>query len=303
MPATSQGAAANNHLVSTADPEAPLCDSTVAWRDNAMSGVLHSGDVRLRQILVRTAVVALLWTLTSCGVVPDPVASDCVLPSDPVTIIDEDGLVLKVWTFPLQEVHTRPVLPDEPGLLAYRATIRSEGAEERHPVLHVPPVINEAEADIWRDENFNNDLAYRGGVGSIDPITCLDALLFAEQNARVPQLEHPTEFLASVLLRQTTEGDEAVVLFGAGMEMFPPSSVLGSEIIDEYVAQGWRYWYWLHNHTRQADGALGLPVPSTSDVRFARSLAVGSGLERVRVTNGFYTFDAAIDEMVGFRFR
>lgn len=276
---------------------------------------------RLRQIAGRVAVVGLLGILASCGIAPsnesrdietsdpatlglsDIVESDCVLPPDPVTVIENEGHVLKVWTFPLEEVHSRPVLPNEPGLLAYRASIRFEGADERYPVLHVPPVRNEAEAEIWRDESFNNDLAYRGDVGSIEPITCLDALIFAEQNARVPQLERPTEFLASVLRRRTPEREEVVVIFGAGNEMFPPSTVFGLEIVDEYVARGWGYWYWLHNHTRQADGALGVPVPSTSDVRFARSLADARGLERVRVTNGFYSFDAAIEEIAGFRFR
>lgn len=270
---------------------------------------------------VRVAIAGLLWILISCGSAPsneswdgdrtqntrtglfDTVESDCVLPSDPTTIIEDRGLVLKVWTFLLKEVHLRPVLPNDSGLLAYRATIHAEGADERYPMLHLPPARNEAEADVWRDENFNNDLAYEEGVGSIEPITCLDALLFAEQNARVPQLDRPTEFLASVLRRRMMERDEVVVVFGAGSEMFPPASVRGFEIVDEHVAAGWRYWYLLHNHTRQANGALGVPVPSTSDVRFARSLAAERGLERVRVTNGFYSFDATIGEITRFRAR
>lgn len=269
----------------------------------------------------RVAIVALLAILSSCGLaasdvsqdvetsevatggVLDVVDPDCVLPADPVTVFEDQGLLLKVWTFALEEVHTRPVLPNEPGLLAYRAAIRSERAVERHPALYVPPAQDEAEAELWRDEHFNNDLAYRDGVGSIEPIICLDALLFAEQNVRVPQLERPTEFLASVLRRRTAGRDEVAVVFGAGREMFPPKAVYGFETIDEHLAQGWRYWYVLHNHTRQADGALGVPVPSTVDVRFSRSLAEDRGLERVRVTNGFYSFDAAIDEIAGFRAR
>jgi hypothetical protein len=266
-------------------------------------------------------IVGLLWGLGSCGTPPsdesrdfetsdaalhalsDTVHPDCGFPSDPVTVIEDQGSVLKVWTLPLQEVHSRPVLPDAPELLAYRLAIRSEGADERYPMLDLPPARNEMEIQIWEDENFNNDLAYRGGIGSVEPISCLDALLFAEQNARFPQLDHPTEFLASVLRRKIGEREELMVIFGAGNEMFPPSSVNGSEIIDGYVAQGWRYWYLLHNHTRQPNGALGIPVPSTSDVRFARSLAQVRGLERVRVTNGFYTFDASVDEIAEFRAR
>lgn len=255
----------------------------------------------------RVALAGLLLSVVACGFSSSNESRDldgpeCVLPSDPTTLVDDGELVLKVWTFPLAEVYARPVLPDEPGLLAYRATIEAEGAHERYPDLFVPPT-NESDADVWRDENFNNNLAYREGVGSIEPITCLDALLFAEQNARVPQLERPTEFLASVLRRRSMGRDELVVVFGAGTELFPPSSVHGFEIVDEYVASGWRYWYVLHNHTRQANGALGVPVPSTSDVGFARRLAERSGLERVRVTNGLYSFDATVAEIASFRAR
>lgn len=177
---------------------------------------------------VRVGIAALILILMSCGFAPsngswvgertqntrtEPVdtgESDCVLPSDATMIFEDQGLVLKVWTFPLDEVHLRPVLPNDSGFLAYRATIHAEGADEMYPMLHLPPSRNEAEADIWRDENFNNHLAYEEGIGSIEPITCLDALLFAEQNARVPQLDRPTEFLASVLRKRTIEQDEAM---------------------------------------------------------------------------------------------
>jgi hypothetical protein len=269
----------------------------------------------------RVGIAGLMVIVGSCGFAsydetrgaqPDPRlgmsrpatgGSACVLPSDPQTILEEQGLVLKMWRFPLEEVHLNPVLPDEPGFAAYRSTIRAEGAEVRFPKLHLPSARDDAEASVWRDEMFNNDLAYREGIGSIAPISCLDALLFAEQNTRVPQLEHPTEFLASVLRKRVGDRDEVIVIFGAGSEMFPPRSVHGFEIVDEYLATGWRYWYMLHNHTRQASGALGVPVPSTSDVAFTRSLAAQRALERVRVTNGFYTFDASVAELSRFRAR
>lgn len=85
--------------------------------------------------------------------------------------------------------------------------------------------------------------------------------------------------------------------------MFPPSWVHGFDIVDDHLARSWRYWYLLHNDTRQGNEALGGPVPSTSDVRLVRWLAETRGLERVRVTNGFYTFDAGIDELGDFRWR
>ncbi|MEX2125269.1 MAG: hypothetical protein WD795_15360 [Woeseia sp.] len=236
--------------------------------------------------------------------ISEPVDADCMLPPAPEILLDEDGALLQVWSFPLEDVHSRPVLPDDLGLLAYRAAIRADGADVRRPVSDEPPARTPAEAEIWDDENYNNDLAFSGEVGSIDAITCLDALLFAAQNARISQLERPTEFLASVLRRDGSK--DVIVVFGAGNEMFPPKSVYGFDIVDEYLAQDWRFWYALHNHTLQEKGellALGTPVPSTSDVQLVRSLAEDRGLESVRVTNGFYTFNATVDDLSEFRAR
>jgi hypothetical protein len=191
-------------------------------------------------------------------------------------------------------------------LLAYRAAIRADGADLRRPVADPPTVETEEQAEVWENEYHNNDLAYAGEIGVIEPLSCLDALLFAEQNARVSQLDQPTEFLASVLRRDATETGEVVVVFGAGRELFPPRAVYGFDVVDRFLEQGWSFSHVLHNHTLQRNGdklALGVPVPSTSDVQLARNLAQSRGLESVRVTNGFHTFEASIEEMAGFRAR
>jgi hypothetical protein len=143
-------------------------------------------------------------------------------------------------------------------------------------------------------------------VARIDPITCLDALLFSRQASRISQIEQPTEFLASVLRREAAAGQELVVVFGAGSEMFAPREVYGFEVVDSLVAEGWSYWYAIHNHTVQKNGdllALGVPAPSTSDVGLYRSLVEEMGLQSFRVTNGFYTFSASTDDLGAFRAR
>ena len=97
-----------------------------------------------------------------------------------------------------------------------------------------------------------------------------------------------------------------VVVFGAGPEMFPPREVYGFEVVDSILAEGWSYWYAIHNHTVQKNGdllALGVPAPSTSDVGLYRSLAEEMGLQSFKVTNGFYTFSASTDELGAFRAR
>jgi hypothetical protein len=167
-------------------------------------------------------------------------------------------------------------------------------------------VRNEAEAEMWRNESFNNDLALGGAVGAIKPISCLDALLFSRQASRISQIDQPTEFLASVLRRETSAGPELTVVFGAGADMFPPKHVYGLEVVDRLRSEGWSYWYAIHNHTVLKNGgrlALGVPAPSTSDVQFYRSLGTDMGLDSLRVTNGFYTFSASVQDLGAFRTR
>jgi hypothetical protein len=224
----------------------------------------------------------------------------CRLPVAPDTVRTEGAAVLLVWELRLEDVFDQPFLPADEGLLAYRAAIRADGADLRRPLADEPTPGTEEEAALWADERFNHELAQSGEAGSIAPITCLDAMLFAHQNARVPQLERPTEFLASVLTRVVDGSTELAIVFGAGDEMFPPKSVYGFDVVDAYRADGWRWAYALHNHTTQRKGerlALGAPALSTSDVQLARGLAAGRGLESARVTNGFYTFTIPAAEL------
>jgi hypothetical protein len=210
-----------------------------------------------------------------------------------------------MWQLSLADVLT-PQLPDQPAFLDYRAAIERDGADLRRPVSDPPVITDDAVSAIWRDEFFNRDLVFDRGVGSVDPISCLDALLFARQAQRVSQVDRPTEFIASVLRKETESGTHLFVIFGAGSEMFVPRGWYGFEFIPDLLAKGWSYWYVVHNHTVQRNGdrlALGVPVPSTSDVQLLRNLARDLGLKSVRVTNGFYTFSAAADELARFRAR
>lgn len=88
--------------------------------------------------------------------------------------------------------------------------------------------------------------------------------------------------------------------------MFPPKTVYGFDVVEDYMAKGWLYGYALHNHTTQPNGdllALGNPTLSTSDVQITRNLVEDLGLEGARVTNGFYTFNLMAEELVHFRSR
>jgi len=281
---------------------------------------------RLRRVAVVTALV-IAAAVPSCAdradsvsrqaVVPGPdsalvswpherIDARCRLPSDPVQLREEGGAVLVVWEVPAEEVFDAPVLPADPGLLAWRAAIRADDADVLRPVADEPEPATEEEADLWEDERANGELALSGEVGAIEPISCLDALLFAYQNARVSQLERPTEFLASVLRRDGTDGPRLAVVLGAGSEMYPPKSVYGLDVVDAYRAAGWRWVYALHNHTTQRNGdrlALGTPTLSSSDVQLHRAFTAERGLETARVTNGFYTFSVSTEELGRMRSR
>ena len=171
----------------------------------------------------------------------DTVDPRCAIPVEPTIVLRDGGAVLLTWEFPAAAVHEQHVLPDDSAFLAYRAAVRADGADVRRPVADRDVPRTEAEAENWRKEDRNHELAQSGEVGSIDPITCLDALLFAYQNERVPQLEQPTEFLASVLRRVVDGRTELAVVFGAGREMYPPKSVYGFDVVERYRAGGWRW--------------------------------------------------------------
>jgi hypothetical protein len=223
-----------------------------------------------------------------------------MLPTYPDTVRTDGNAVLLVWEFPDDPIYSSFVLPADSAYLAFRESIRADGADLKHPVSDQPTPSTAEEAALWSDERFNSDLARSGEAGIIETIRCLDALLFAFQHGRVSQLAQPTEFLASVLRKEVNGEYRLAVVFGAGDEMFPPKTVYGFDVVDDYGARGWLYWYALHNHTIQriADRlALGTPALSTSDVQLTRNLAAGSGLESARVTNGFFTYSVPSTEL------
>jgi hypothetical protein len=282
--------------------------------------------LRSRSLRARTGGALLALLATGCASEPpandpagaetggaraaDPVLESvdarCALPDRPTGVHREGPDVLLVWELPAGGPYDQPVLPGDSAFLAYRAAVRADDADLERPVADRPEPTTPEEAALWQDEDFNADLAHGGSAGTIAPITCLDALLFAYQNRRVSQLERPTEFIASVLVRDEAATPRVTVVFGAGEEAFPPRSVYGFDVVERYLEEGWRYAYLLHNHTLQRNGsrlALGTPAPSTSDVGLVRSLVADLGLEGARVTNGFYTFAVPAEELPRFRSR
>ena len=222
---------------------------------------------------------------------PDSVTNRCRLPA-PELVRQEGQSVLQMWHLPASHVLFQPMLPDDPGYLAYRAAVRADGADLRRPIADEPTADTPEQQASWARERANGELVHSGRIGVIEPIQCLDALFFAYQHRRYSQIERPTEFLVSVLRKQVDGKTQLIAILGASDVMFPPKQFYGFDIVDDYLAQGWQFWYMLHNHTMQQRGerlALGNPVPSINDVHLVRGLAEGRSLHSARVTNGLYT--------------
>jgi len=223
---------------------------------------------------------------------------DCRFPSEPVVIRVQDGAVLHYWEVEERALWSRPLLPTDSAYVRYRSRVEEVGADLARPPQFVPE--DQRGNENWRRELHNVELAYSAEAGTLHPVHCLEALLFAHQNARHPQLDHPTEFIASVLRKPV--GGRAVlrVYFGAGNDLFPPREVYGFDRVERDVSAGWEYVAMLHNHTVQDEAGqvrLGVPAPSVADVQLLRGLVESYGLERAWITNGFYTLDLSADDL------
>jgi hypothetical protein len=223
----------------------------------------------------------------------------CELP-EPAVLFRDGNTVMLRWELPPSPVWMSDTLPDRPGYAAYRAAIKAAGSDVERPMLILKSDTDD-EREIGRREEHNTALMY-SGAGHVHPIRCLEAALFAFQDARYSELTKPTEFIAHVLQR----GNQLKVYFGASDTMFPPKHVYGFADVASDVAAGWEYLSVLHNHTVQTlDGKpnLGVPVPSTSDVALFRGIGLRLGLREVWVTNGVYTGVVPSENLSQFRTR
>ena len=233
-------------------------------------------------------VLSIVLALAACGARETPATgpTTCALP--PPTVLRWQGnAVLLRWDLPASPMWSSAELPGDTAYQAYRAAIVAAGADLPRPIADPPPATDDPE--VWRREDLNTAQMYdAGGGGSVRPIQCLEAALFALQHARHDELTHPTEFVSQVL----EQGDRVRVYFGASDELFPPKRFYAREEVEADVAAGWSYRAVLHNHTiRTLDGkpALGSPAPSTNDVQLFRGLAEDLALREIWVTNGLYT--------------
>src|SRR5688572_12665284 len=157
----------------------------------------------------------------------------CELPQ-PRVLRAEANAIVQVWELPADPIWTSDELPEAPGYAAYRTRIRAVGGDQPQPVADPPTIRDDNERELWRKEDLNTDRMYNG-VGEVRPVRCIDAALFALQDARYSQLTHPTEFVAHIL---RSDG-RLKIYFGASDEPTPPKSVYGLDEVAAAVAEGW----------------------------------------------------------------
>ena len=223
-------------------------------------------------------------------------SSVCTLPGEPAVLDSEaeTGSLLLRWEGPVQAGWSTTANPDSKAFASYRARIVEAGAALRIPVADPPTPENDFMREVWRREDLNIAAATSGEAGTLREAQCLEKLFYAFQAERYDAIEQPAEFVVVQVTKQTEQGPMARMYLGSSENMFPSKRFYPFEAASKDIDEGWRFEFFLHTHPPQRLGekpALGVPAPSTNDVMLARSLTAGSGLQRVLVTNGFYTID------------
>lgn len=227
---------------------------------------------------------------------PPATREACALEAAPVVVHTDGTAQLVRWDVAARAVFFTEALPTDAGYRRFRDVIRADGAELRVPIADRAPPADADAAELWRREDHNAALVLEGRAGTLRPIHCLEALLFAHQHARVDELTDPTEFVATILRKD----DRLRIYLGAGDQLFPPKSVYGFDQAALDLADGWQPIALLHNHTVVQRGerhALGTPTLSASDVALFRGKLADFAGAAAWVTNGVFTAEIPASDL------
>lgn len=110
-------------------------------------------------------------------------------------VLQEPRRLLQYWELDDSPLWRSGLMPDS---RAYWRSVRHVRArlDVSAPARYLSTAAAPSPADA-----HNNALALSGKLGALEPISCLEAALFAHQAGRRPMETEPTEFLAFVLRR------------------------------------------------------------------------------------------------------
>lgn len=258
---------------------------------------------RSRTLPARLSIAAILILAAACaggyggGASPSAGARDCRWPVEPVVLRQAADTVYQSWTFEAGQLPGEPTISELPALASFLDTVRARvGPLDARALLDRQIAHYAALPDSdSQGEAANGRLVLTGGVGTLRPADCLEALLVDYQAARFPMASHPTEFHALIMERGRAAGRQLRVYFAASGAPWPPRANLLLQHAQADRREGWRAVAHLHNHPFLFAGGgdiAGANAPSLTDVQFWRYLRDSLGVESARVTNGFATFDA-----------
>lgn len=264
---------------------------------------LPAVSARLRTTFVSALTAAAVLVLAACagargGISPSPdAAAACRWPVAPVVLRQAADTLYQSWTYPAGQLPEAVAPSRLPALSAFLDTVRARvGPLDARAQLTRQIAYYAARPDPdSQGEAENGRLVLAGGVGTLRPASCLEALLVDYQAARFAMASHPTEFHAIVLERGDAASREVRVWFAASGAPWPPRAALLFERVAADRREGWRAVAHIHNHPFLFAGegdVAGANAPSLTDVQFWRHLRDALGVESARVTNGFATFEA-----------
>lgn len=153
----------------------------------------------------------------------------------------------------------------------------------------------ERQRDVFDNAGFGNpepwNAVISGEVGTLTDVTCLQSILFDQQNQDWPLWNAPTEAGAWVLTREqggSTELRVHLLTQDAAMGIFGEEHRTAAEAS---IAEGWTLFAHWHNHfyaPNNPDDLAGTVLPSDADLATYRDLRDTHGLEQAWVTNGLH---------------
>lgn len=233
-------------------------------------------------------------------------AQRCAWRAKPDALIDEPLLVVRRW----EVKDSRALRADEPGsarfspirawtfepetlpqLEAFRAWAAGRTDVDPYALLRRQHRLYER---LGLADREKLRLVLSRNAGRVEPMSCLEALLFSEHQARFP-VQGYTEFLAVVLAKG---GRLRVYLLSSGETQgaAPHLSHVRAEL-DADRARGWTLELHLHNHPfnfENESGDIGGSLAPSGEARWGDigtllSLMREQGLREGAITNGFDT--------------
>lgn len=212
-------------------------------------------------------------------------------------ILKEDGPALfQYWELEQDQRLWQATLGNLPALEAYKDSL-SQALGDSLLSLLIDREFHQSNPSGKPIRSLDNyHLVHEGYIGTIQPISYLEAELLNYQLNRYPLFSHPTEFHGFIL--QNDSLGLVRIYFAASDQGWPPKATPLVEHMEPIIGKGWRLSHHIHNHYESSkDNYLGIMAPSLADAHYFKVLHARFDLEEARITNGFSTLLLSGEEL------